>query len=95
MNIRRIKNAENLINLELNAMQKVIDLCPKVIEIIKKFEGKQANKRLDTALKQIDKNLFVIEIFYFNIFLLLFPVKYATDLFYHLILSIATKPVPL
>ena len=24
---------------------------------------------------------------------LLFPVKYATDLFYHLILSIATKPV--
>ena len=41
----------------------------------------------------IDKNLFAIEIFYFNIFLLLFSVKYATDLFYHLILRFATKPV--
>lgn len=46
-----------LIQLELNARNYAISLIPAIIECIKKFDGKKSSKRLDTALKQIDKNL--------------------------------------
>lgn len=32
-------------------------LCPKVMEVVKKFDGKVANKRLETALVEVDKGL--------------------------------------
>jgi hypothetical protein len=46
-----------LLNLEVINLQKAISLCDKIIEIVPKFDGKAANKRLDTALKEIDKSL--------------------------------------
>ena len=46
-----------LIELELKALKKVIELAPEVEKVLRKFDGKQANKRLDTALKKIDSNL--------------------------------------
>lgn len=32
-------------------------LCPKVMEVVRKFDGKVANKRLETALMEINKGL--------------------------------------
>ena len=32
-------------------------LCEKVMEVVKKFDGKVANKRLETALEAVDKGL--------------------------------------
>jgi len=50
-------NKINSIEKELLRKEEVFKLCPAIIEVIKKFDGKQSNKRLDTALKNIDKNL--------------------------------------
>lgn len=54
-----ITKTENiaLINLELEARRRAIRLILPIIACIKKFDGKKSSKRLDTALKQIDKNL--------------------------------------
>jgi hypothetical protein len=46
-----------LVRLHLKAYQEAIDIAPAVIEVIKRFDGKQANKRIDTALKEINPNL--------------------------------------
>jgi len=46
-----------LVRLHLQALQDAIDLAPAVIEVINRFNGKQANKRIDTALKAVNKNL--------------------------------------
>lgn len=32
-------------------------LCPKVMEVVRKFDGKVANKRLETALTEVDEGL--------------------------------------
>ncbi|GHT57905.1 hypothetical protein FACS1894109_11030 [Spirochaetia bacterium] len=51
--------SEKLIALHLRNYQRIIDLAPAIIAVVQKFDGKQANKRLETALKEVDKNLFV------------------------------------
>ena len=53
-----IQDAQNLIKLELDARRKAISFTPAIVEVLNKFNGKQLNKRLDTALKQIDKSLY-------------------------------------
>lgn len=49
--------SKQLIELELKNMRYMLSLYDKVIEALSKFDGKQVNKRIDTALKKIDKNL--------------------------------------
>ena len=46
-----------LVRLHLQAYQEAIDIAPAVIEVIKRFDGKQVNKRIDTALKAVNANL--------------------------------------
>jgi len=46
-----------LIQLEIEAKQKAVSLVDPIIGIMGKFDGKQANKRLDTALKGINEDL--------------------------------------
>ena len=48
-----------LINLELSITEQAINIAPAVTEIVKKYDGKHLNKRLETALKKIDKRLYV------------------------------------
>ena len=42
---------------QIKLYKDALALCPKVMEVIKKFDGKVANKRLETALKEIDSGL--------------------------------------
>ncbi len=49
--------AKDLLLERADDLQKVLDLVPEIIKVIKKFDGKVINKRLDTALKQVDPNL--------------------------------------
>lgn len=50
-------NTLKLIRLEMENRQEAIELCPDIIAIIPKFNGKMMNKRFDTALKTINKGL--------------------------------------
>lgn len=51
------EHREDLVKLHLKAYQKAIDLTPAVIEVLKRFDGKQINKRIDTALKEVNGSL--------------------------------------
>lgn len=51
------EDAMIFINLTINADKYLYDLIPKIIEVVEKFDSKVSGKRLDTALKQIDKSL--------------------------------------
>lgn len=42
---------------QIKLYKDALALCPKVMEVVKKFDGKVANKRLETALETIDKGL--------------------------------------
>lgn len=42
---------------QIKLYKDALALCPKVMEVIKRFDGKVANKRLETALMEIDKGL--------------------------------------
>ena len=57
MNNGQIQDGAALVNLELAADEKALSLVDGIINVVTKFGGKEANKRLDTALKTIDKNL--------------------------------------
>lgn len=46
-----------LLKLEVTHLNHAIKLCDEIIKVIPKFDGKQSNKRFDTALKGIDSNL--------------------------------------
>lgn len=46
-----------LIRLELAAMEKAVSLVDSVIAIAPKFDGKVASKRLDAALRAVDRDL--------------------------------------
>ncbi len=46
-----------LLNLRLEVMEQTVSFFPDVIRTIEKFDGKVLNKRLNTALEQIDRNL--------------------------------------
>lgn len=46
-----------LLDLEIKARNKAINLCDDIIKVVSKFNKKEPTKRLDTALKKIDKNL--------------------------------------
>lgn len=48
-----------LVNLHLDAYRKVISLAEPIKEVLRKFDGKVLNKRLDTALKAVDSGLSV------------------------------------
>lgn len=50
-------DAAKLLDLEVEARQKILSLYGEVIRTIQSFDGKVLNKRLDTALKKIDKNI--------------------------------------
>ena len=50
-------DAEALAKLHIEAKKTALSLVPAVAEVLQKFDGKQANKRLDTALKKIDNGL--------------------------------------
>ena len=52
-----METSRKLIELEVKANEKAIGLTDNIIEVVKKFDGKMPTKRLDTALKTIDKNL--------------------------------------
>ena len=41
-----------------NAYIHAMEIIDKIIPVIERFDGKQANKRLETALQQIDRNLY-------------------------------------
>lgn len=42
---------------QIKLYKDALALCPKVMEVVRKFDGKVANKRLETALEVIDKGL--------------------------------------
>ena len=42
---------------QIKLYKDALALCPKVMEVVRKFDGKVANKRLETALEAIDKGL--------------------------------------
>lgn len=48
---------EKLINLEIAARKDALALYPAIIDLARKFDGKIANKRFDTALKKIHPKL--------------------------------------
>ena len=51
------QEAMKLALLEIKANKEALTLFAPVIEVLRKFNGKVANKRLDTALKKIDSGL--------------------------------------
>lgn len=62
----------SLLQLEINSTRTALNLCDGIIEVVRKFDGKQPSKRLDTALKGIDENLrFKMEYNSFSIYLYL------------------------
>lgn len=42
---------------QIKLYKDALGLCDKVMEVVKKFDGKMANKRLETALKEVDSGL--------------------------------------
>lgn len=48
-----------LVELELKNKKYVLSLYDRIIEVVKKFDGKILNKRFETAIKSIDSNLSV------------------------------------
>lgn len=61
------EDARNLILLEVKNMKEVLEMYDSIIGIIKKFDGKVLNKRLETALKSVSNSLYVDTKFSFNI----------------------------
>jgi hypothetical protein len=53
----KTETAKRLLELEIKNLHYAIETANKIMPIVEKFNGKQPNKRLDTALKQIDKGL--------------------------------------
>ena len=51
------EDARNLILLEIKNRKSALELYPKVIEVVQKYDGKTLNKRFDTALKKADSRL--------------------------------------
>ena len=43
---------------QIKLYKDALALCPKVMEVVKKFDGKVANKRLETALEAVDKGFY-------------------------------------
>lgn len=64
--------SKQLVELEIKNRKYVLSLFDSIIETLSKFDKKQVNKRIDTALKKIDKNLsftmeynsFIIKLWY-------------------------------
>ena len=50
-------DAAKLLDLEIDARQKILSLYGEVIRTVQSFDGKVLNKRLETALKKIDRNI--------------------------------------
>lgn len=64
--------SRKLVELEIKNRKYLVSLYNEVLECMKKFDGKQVTKRIDTALKKIDSNIhmrneynsFVIELYF-------------------------------
>lgn len=64
--------SRKLLKLEIKNRKYLISLYDSVLECLKKFDGKQVTKRIETALKKIDDNIhmkndgnsFVIELYF-------------------------------
>lgn len=50
-------DATKLLDLEIEARQKILSLYGEIIRTVQSFDGKVLNKRLETALKKIDRNI--------------------------------------
>ena len=50
---------KELVKLELSVKERALQLSEKVKQVVAEFDGKQLNKRLQTALQKIDDNLHV------------------------------------
>lgn len=53
------EDATNLILLEIENKKRALETCDLIIPVIKKFNGKVLNKRLETALKNVCSNLWI------------------------------------
>lgn len=51
------ENAIKLLELEISNMEYAIELAEKIKPIVEKFNGKVLNKRLETALREVDKHI--------------------------------------
>lgn len=64
--------SKKLVELEIKNRKYLVSLYDSVLECLKKFDGKQVTKRIDTALKKIDNNIsmrneynsFLIELYF-------------------------------
>jgi hypothetical protein len=56
-------DAIKMVEKEIEVKERIIKMIPEITEVLKKFEGKQVTKRLETALKKIDENLRVTKEF--------------------------------
>jgi len=54
-----VADATKLTELEIKAKEKAISLYDEVIEALAKFDGKTITKRIETALKKIDSDLYI------------------------------------
>lgn len=55
--MKSIATVKKTIGEIITEQDAAIALYPKVIEVIKKFDGKQVNKRIETALREVDNDL--------------------------------------
>ena len=73
--------AKKLVELEIKNMKEFIDLIPSIEEVLKIFDGKVINKRMETALRNKVSNqititkdtYFSLSYYYSNIYV---PIKY-------------------
>ena len=51
--------AQALVDLEINNRKLAMKLCTTIKPVIKRFDGKKLNRRLENSLKEIDSGLYV------------------------------------
>lgn len=56
-NIKPQEVSKKLVELEISNRKLALSLFDDIIKTLERFDGKQANKRIDTALKKINENL--------------------------------------
>lgn len=56
--VNKKENTIKLVELEISNMEYAIELAEKIKPVIEKFNGKVLNKRLETALKEIDEHIY-------------------------------------
>ena len=60
--------AKKLVELEIENMKEFIDLIPSIKEVLKTFDGKVINKRMETALRnKVSNQITIIKDTYFSL----------------------------